>query len=400
MLHPLFPLTCSRSPSRPPPATTPPGFRDADSARALRSRSRSDRRQPFSWDAAPDDSLVAEPGSPVFDEMDDPSELPPVTPPVKKKKAEKPSTPGYMRRKGEGRRKDERQREKAKKRRKHAEYHKGRRSNAAELMVIAASKGNLAVVRDHLAIDSSFANCEAALPRALMRTTPLLQAARGGHAALCRELLLHGATIDHLSTDEVGCVWSPLMEAAARGHTAAVGTLCGFGADPLVLSSTSSNALSLAAGQGHTEAVAMLLSLGGLLPRSVGAAAAALRAVATRLQALTPLRLTAARKERALWSLARRVDAAAEKTAATEKSSARRSRIAEKRARQGQMGRVGLMWGGRGLLKAVFCCWNSAAVAAISERAASRAATFRGESNHLANAQVIPPAPSFDTADA
>ena len=177
------------------------------------------------------------------------------------------------------------------------------------------------------------------------------------------------------------------MEAAARGHAAAVGTLCGFGADPLVLSSTSSNALSLAAGQGHTEAVAMLLSLGGLLPRSVGAAAAALRAVATRLQALTPLRLTAARKERALWSLARRVDAAAEKTAATEKSSARRSRIAEKRARQGQMGRVGLMWGGRGLLKAVFVCWNSAAVAAISERAASRAATFRGESDHLANAQ-------------
>ena len=85
----------------------------------------------------------------------------------------------------------------------------------------------------------------------------------------------------------------------------------GFGADPLVLSSPSSNALSLAAGQGHTEAVALLRSLGGLLPRSVGAAAAALRAVAPRLEALTPLRLTAARQERALWSLARRVAAAA-----------------------------------------------------------------------------------------
>lgn len=93
----------------------------------------------------------------------------------------------------------------------------------------------------------------------------LTDACLEGDAVCARALLARGADVDYADPDpehEGRYTWTPLMHAARRGHADIVRLLLEAGADPDRRDRDSNTALTLAAGDGHWEAVAMLLDRG------------------------------------------------------------------------------------------------------------------------------------------
>lgn len=86
--------------------------------------------------------------------------------------------------------------------------------------------------------------------------TPLLIAARDGHAQLVERLLAAGASV-HLKDRQHGM--TALMWAALRGHEAVVEQLLQAGADPTLADRYGKDAAGLAREYGHSEIAALLL---------------------------------------------------------------------------------------------------------------------------------------------
>jgi hypothetical protein len=80
----------------------------------------------------------------------------------------------------------------------------------------------------------------------------LMLAALKGHGEIVERLLAAGAEVNHEG-------WSPLLYAAFEGHVAIIERLLARGANVNALAPNQSNALMLAARNGHTEAVRRLL---------------------------------------------------------------------------------------------------------------------------------------------
>jgi len=91
--------------------------------------------------------------------------------------------------------------------------------------------------------------------------TPLLAAAAKGHSEIVSLLIKAGASVDNpssLSKDFRGC--SPLSLAALQGHAECVRVLLASGANPKLRSDDGTTALMLAKGMNHTEVVRLLES--------------------------------------------------------------------------------------------------------------------------------------------
>jgi ankyrin repeat protein len=86
--------------------------------------------------------------------------------------------------------------------------------------------------------------------------TPLCYAALENNTAVMRCLLLHGAAMHGSGA------WAPLHAAATRNQTQAMVMLLARGHDVNVLDDMGFNALTLAAGAGHSAAVVLLLHAG------------------------------------------------------------------------------------------------------------------------------------------
>ena len=84
--------------------------------------------------------------------------------------------------------------------------------------------------------------------------TALILASEGGHAALARLLLEHGADVAKADTEG----WTALMAASQHGHEAVVRALVELGADVAQAKTDGTTALMLATEMGH-EAIAQFL---------------------------------------------------------------------------------------------------------------------------------------------
>ncbi|KAK6331269.1 hypothetical protein TWF730_004357 [Orbilia blumenaviensis] len=92
--------------------------------------------------------------------------------------------------------------------------------------------------------------------------TPISQAANEGHQAMMELLILEGAHIEGLVSDEKACICSPLCLAAGNGHLKIVDLLINLlkknNADPKIFS----DALLYACAGGHIDIVELLLDTG------------------------------------------------------------------------------------------------------------------------------------------
>jgi hypothetical protein len=254
--------------------------------------------------------------------------------------------------------------------------------STAELVVGAAAAGDITGLRQWMAVDDSYCNCEAALPYANSLTAPLLEAAKHGHVECCQLLMRRGARVDDLTGAAPG--WSALMEGAAAGNVAIVNALCGFGANPLVANRTGSTALSLAAAQGHAGVTAELLALGGLLPRAVARAAAGLTAVASALDALEPVRKAMAEKDRALWLQGRRCGAAKLASKRAKQAYEKRQANRESRIQSAKHAIAGFMWFAAAnlQLRRDFFGWRAVTATHTAEKAQRRDMELQTRYNH------------------
>ena len=114
------------------------------------------------------------------------------------------------------------------------------------LLILAAREGHADTVAALLKFRPKLSQRNAAGDSALM------MAVLKGHAAIVDQLLDAGAPVNHDG-------WTPLMYAAFEGRTEILERLLARGADVAALSPNKSNALMLAARNGHIDAVRRLL---------------------------------------------------------------------------------------------------------------------------------------------
>ncbi len=262
--------------------------------------------------------------------------------------------------------------------------------STAEVVVGAAAAGDLATLQQWMAVDDSYCNCKAVLPHANHPTSPLMEAAKNGHAACCHLLMHRGARTDDVGSAAPG--WSALMEAAAVGHVDVVNALCGFGADPLLESKGSgSTALSLAAMQGHAGAVAGLLALGGLLPRAVAEAASSLGEVAAALGTLLPIRQVMAQKDHDLWLVGMQCDLTKQASKRSEQDCTKRVANRESRIESAKLAHAGFVWRNSGgiQLRRDFFAWRAQTAVNAAERARLRDVEMRRRYDHAFAAQDV-----------
>ena len=86
-------------------------------------------------------------------------------------------------------------------------------------------------------------------------STPLMEAAKGGHKEVIRALLKAGAEVNKTVKQGI----SPLHKAAEFGHIDAVKLLLESGADPDKASSSGATSLELALKNGHRDVCKVLL---------------------------------------------------------------------------------------------------------------------------------------------
>ena len=243
----------------------------------------------------------------------------------------------------------------------------------AKSVVGAAAAGDLAELRQWIAIDDSYCNGEAVLPHTSHLTSPLLEAAKNGHVACCQLLMQRGARVDDFSAAPTR--WTALMEAAAAGHVGVVNALCGYGANPMLQSNqTGSTALCLAATQGHAGAVAGLLALGGVLPRAVAEAASCLGEVAAVLNALHPVRKILSKKERELCVQGRQCERVKKARERSRQDLEKRTANRDSRNESAKLTRSGFMWQNSGSLqlRRDFFAWRAHAAVHAAEKARVR----------------------------
>ena len=260
----------------------------------------------------------------------------------------------------------------------------------AHSVVGAAAAGDLAELRQWMAIDDSYCNGEVVLSHATHRTSPLLEAAKNGHVSCCQLLLQRGARVDDFSAAPTR--WTALMEAAAAGHVGVVNALCSFGANPLLESKqTGSTALSLAAIQGHAGAVAGLLALGSVLPRAVAAAASCLGEVAAALTALQPLRKIAVEKERELWVQGRQCERVRKARERSRQALEKRTANRDSRNESAKLTRCGVMWQNSGSqqLRQDFFAWRAQAAVHAAEKARARDIEVQERCNRACGEQSL-----------
>jgi hypothetical protein len=88
--------------------------------------------------------------------------------------------------------------------------------------------------------------------------TPLIAAARAGHAEMIRLLTSRGA--DPNLRDAAVNAWTPLLHAIHKSQPAAIATLLDAGADPNATDTSGTTPLMMAAGYGDTAIVKILLA--------------------------------------------------------------------------------------------------------------------------------------------
>ena len=260
----------------------------------------------------------------------------------------------------------------------------------AHSVVGAAAAGDLAELRQWMAIDDSYCNGEVVLSHATHRTSPLLEAAKNGHVSCCQLLLQRGARVDDFSAAPTR--WTALMEAAAAGHVGVVNALCSFGANPLLESKQNgSTALSLAAIQGHAGAVAGLLALGSVLPRAVAAAASCLGEVAAALTALQPLRKIAVEKERELWVQGRQCERVRKARERSRQALEKRTANRDSRNESAKLTLCGVMWQNSGSqqLRRDFFAWRAQAAVHAAEKARARDIEVQERCNRACGEQSL-----------
>jgi uncharacterized protein len=124
-------------------------------------------------------------------------------------------------------------------------------------LILAARKGHAAVVR-HLALEAG-----ASVHRTRTNgATPLYMAAQAGSAAAVEALLAAGSVVDQPRTDAFAAGTTPLCIAAEKGAAEVVALLLAAGANPSHVPADGATALLTASHRGHLAVVQALVAAG------------------------------------------------------------------------------------------------------------------------------------------